>query len=380
MVVSSRQLNRATLERQLLAGRVRLPVEDGVRRAVALQAQEPASPYLALWNRLAGFEPADLDAAFAAGRVVKASLMRITLQAVHRDDYPAFRHAMASSLRASRVNDRRFTGLGPTAEQVDALIPDLLTFTAEPRTNADLDAWTRDRLGDLPPPGAWWALRTYGPFVHAPAEATWTFGPRPRYTAGPVADPSGPAEPAVRHLIHRYLAGFGPATVADIAQFTLLRRPVVRAALAADRSALRDRPGPDGAELFDLPDLDLPDDVDRPVPPRLLGMWDSVLLAHADRSRLIPPGYRAAVIRRNGDVLPTLLVDGRVAGVWRSTGAGIEAGAFHALPDDVWAGLAAEAAALTELLGGRDPGVYRRYDHWWDKGLPIVRSVLLARW
>lgn len=349
-----------------------------MRRAVALQAQEPASPYLALWNRLAGFAPADLDAAFAAGRVVKAPLMRITLQAVHRDDYPAFRHAMASSLRASRVNDRRFTGLGLTADQVDALIPDLLAFTAQPRSNADLDAWTRDRLGDLPPPGAWWALRTYGPFVHAPAAATWTFGPRPRYTAGPVADPTGPAEPAVLHLIRRYLAGFGPATVADIAQFTLLRRPVVRAALAADRQDLRDRPGPDGAELFDLPDRPLPD-ADRPVPPRLLGMWDSVLLAYADRSRLIPPAYRAAVIRRNGDVLPTLLVDGRVAGVWRSTVAGIEAGAFHPLPDEVWAALADEATALVALLAGRDPEVYRRYDHWWDKGLPIVRSGLLAR-
>lgn len=114
MAVSTRQLNRATLDRQLLTGRVHLPVEDGVRRAVALQAQEPASPYLALWNRLAGFDPADLDAAFVAGRVVKASLMRITLQAVHRDDYPAFRHAMASSLRASRVHDRWFSGLGLT--------------------------------------------------------------------------------------------------------------------------------------------------------------------------------------------------------------------------------------------------------------------------
>lgn len=379
MVVTDRQLNRATLDRQLLTGRVRLPVEDGVRRAVALQAQEPASPYLALWNRLAGFEPADLDAAFAAGRVIKASLMRITLQAVHRDDYPAFRHAMASSLRASRVHDRRFTGLGLTTDQVDALIPDLLTYTAQPRSNADLDAWTRERLGDLPPPGAWWALRTYGPFVHAPSEAAWTFGTRPRYTAGPVADPTGPADPAVAHLIRRYLAGFGPATVADIAQFTLLRRPVVAAAVDAVRGTLRDRPGPAGGQLLDLPDLDVPD-ADRPVPARLLGMWDSVLLAHADRSRLIPPDYRSAVIRRNGDVLPTLLVDGRVAGVWRATDAGIEAGAFHPVPDEVWADLSGEATALAAILAGRDPAVYRRYDHWWAKGLPIVRTALLARW
>ncbi len=39
-----------------------------MRRLVALQAQAAPSPYLALWNRLDGFDPADLDAAFAKRR------------------------------------------------------------------------------------------------------------------------------------------------------------------------------------------------------------------------------------------------------------------------------------------------------------------------
>jgi hypothetical protein len=376
VAVTTRQLTLATLDRQLLLGRARLPVDESVRRTVALQAQEPASPYLALWNRVEGFVPEDLTAAFADGRVIKASLMRITLQAVHRDDYPAFRHAMASSLRASRVNDRRFIGLGVTASDVDALIPDLLRFTTEPRSNAELEAWAGERLGDLPPPGAWWALRTYGPFVHATTDATWSFGPRPMYTAGPDVETTDPPDRSIEHLIRRYLAGFGPASVADIAQFTLLKRSVVRAALGAMAGTLRDRRGPDGTALVDLPELDLPDH-DTPTPARLLGMWDSMLLAYADRSRLIPPGYRPHVIRQNGDVLPTLLVDGHIAGVWRSTGTGIEVGAFHALDADQWADLAGEAAALTRFLADRDPLIYRRYGHWWGKGLPIVQSRTL---
>ncbi|WP_395727854.1 winged helix DNA-binding domain-containing protein [Nakamurella sp.] len=377
MVVTTRQLNRATLDRQLLLGRTALPVDEAVRRTVALQAQEPASPYLALWNRLAGFVPADLTAAFTDGRVIKAPLMRITLQAVHRDDYPAFRHAMASSLRASRVYDRRFRGLGLTPADADALIPDLLAFTGEPRSNADLDSWARDRLGELPPPGVWWALRTYGPFVHAPAGTTWTFGPRPAYAAGPVADSADPPDRSIEHLIRRYLAGFGPAGVVDIAQFTLLKRSVVRAAVAAMAGTLRDRPGPDGVELLDLPDLGVPDP-DTPAPARLLGMWDSLLLAHADRSRHIPPRYRSHVIRRNGDVLPTLLVDGHVAGVWRATENGIEAGAFEPLTDEQWAELDREGAALTAFLADRDPLIYRRFGHWWAKGLPIGQSRTLG--
>lgn len=75
MALSARGLNRATLARQLLLRRERLAVEDAVHRVVALQAQSPASPYLALWNRVGGFDAGDLDAAYAEYTVVKASLM-----------------------------------------------------------------------------------------------------------------------------------------------------------------------------------------------------------------------------------------------------------------------------------------------------------------
>ena len=54
MLLTARQLNRATFGRQLLLQREPLDVVGAVHRVVALQAQEPASPYLALWNRLVG--------------------------------------------------------------------------------------------------------------------------------------------------------------------------------------------------------------------------------------------------------------------------------------------------------------------------------------
>lgn len=109
-------------------------------------------------------------------------------------------------------------------------------------------------------------------------------------------------------------------------------------------------------DLYDLPGAWLPDE-DTPAPPRLLPMWDSTLLAYQDRGRMIPPDYRRLVIRKNGDVLPTLLVDGYVAGVWRAVDGRIEATAFHPLPEEAWAGLASEAGALVAFLAGRGPGV-----------------------
>ena len=132
---------------------------------------------------------------------------------------------------------------------------------------------------------------------------------------------------------------------------------------------------PDGAKLFDLAGAPLPPE-DIPAPPRLLPMWDSILLAYADRGRVLPPDYRRLVARSNGDVLPTLLVAGYVAGVWRPVEGGIEATAFSRLPEDAWAGLAAEAAALTAFLADRDPTVYRRHTHWW-KTLPSAETRVL---
>jgi hypothetical protein len=113
-----------------------------------------------------------------------------------------------------------------------------------------------------------------------------------------------------------------------------------------------------------------------PGAPAAAALWDSILLAYADRGRVLPPAYRRLVARSNGDVLPTLLVDGYVAGVWRPVGGGIEATAFSRLPADAWAGLATEAAALTAFLAGRDPTVYRRHTHWW-KSLPSAETRVL---
>ena len=152
MKLSARQLNRATLGRQLLLQREPLDVIDAVHRIVALQAQEPASPYIALWNRVTDFDPTDLDRAFASHDVVKASLLRITLHAVTAGDYPAFHEAMQRSLRAARLDDARFTREGVTVDDVEALVPDLLAFAVDPRSNQDVERWLAERFRDAQAP------------------------------------------------------------------------------------------------------------------------------------------------------------------------------------------------------------------------------------
>ncbi len=371
MALTPAELNRATLARQLLLRREPLAPPDAVRHLLALQAQHPASPYLALWNRLAGFDAAVVDAALADGTLLKATMLRTTLHVVHARDHAVLHTALQPTLHGPRSRDDRFVASGLSPADADALVPALLEHLASPRSTAEVEEWLTPRVPGSAA-GAGWGLRATAPLVHAPTGGPWSFGPRPRYRAAPARPGGGDGEAAapaacLRAVVARYLAAYGPASVADAAGFARLPRARVRAAV---EDQLRDGEvvTVDGAgtdALVDLPGAPLPAG-DSPAPPRLLGMWDSLLLAYADRSRVIPPAYRPLVIRANGDVLPTLLVDGLVAGVWRPVEGGIEATAFHRLPDDDWAGLAAEARALQRVLADREPDVYRRYGRWWD--------------
>ncbi|MEU0399437.1 winged helix DNA-binding domain-containing protein [Streptomyces sp. NPDC006197] len=381
MVISARALNRSTLHRQLLLERAPLGVTDAVRRVVGLQAQHPGSPYVALWNRVADFDPEQLDGALHRFELVRSTLMRLTLHLVHAEDYRAFREGMEPTLRGSRLHDPRFTAAGFTAADADALLPGLLAYAGSARTGAELRRHLEEGRGGPVEAVVWRMVRQYAPLWHAPTGPPWSFGTAQSFVTAAelpsLADPEASAA-GLAALVRRCLEGFGPASVADVAQFTTAPRRLVREAVKSLEGELDRLEGADGTVLYDVPGAVRPGE-DVPAPPRLMAMWDNVLLAYADRGRIIPPAYRGHVIRVNGDTLPALLVDGYVAGVWRPVDGGIEASAFHPLTAGDWEGLAAEAAALGTLLADRDPRVYGRYDHWWAKGLPSVETRVLPR-
>lgn len=365
------------MTRQMLRVREAVTPVAAVTRVLALQAQEAASPYVALWNRIESFDADDLDRAFADREILKAPLMRITLHAIAADDYPTLHEAMRFNLRRARLNDRRFRSTGMTVEQVDRLVTGLVDFAAETRNKDDIVDFLASRLGQPPDPGVWWAMRTFAPLIHAPTEPPWSFGRRPQYEAPPPLGNRPRPAAALRGMVTRYLAAFGPATVNDFAQFTMERVSTARVAFDELGDELVAVGGSGTRQLFDRAGATVADG-DEPCPPRLLAMWDSVLLAYADRARVIPEAYRRAVIRRNGDVLPTVLVDGYVVGVWRPFDGGIEVTAFHPLDDEAWAGIETEASGLLAFLAARDPSTYSRYGAWWDK-LPSGERRLFTR-
>jgi hypothetical protein len=379
MRLTARQLNRATLHRQQLLKRADVGVVEAVRAVAALQAQSPAGPYIGLWNRASAFDAADLDRAYAKHQVVKASLMRMTVHTVTAADYPAFHVAMVEDLRRGRLADPRFTVGGVSIKKADTLMPDVIAYAAEVRTKAELEAMIAERAGSNAGKPVWWAYQYLTPIVHAPTGGPWSFGDHRSYLAARVDSFKGERAEALAVLIRRYLQAFGPASASDVGMFTMLPQPPIKAGLALLADELVTHEGPDGKPLLDVRDGPLPAE-DTPAPPRLLPMWDNVLTAYRDRSRVVPEGYRRVIGKNNGDTLPSVLVDGYVAGVWRpapEAAGGIEVSAFHRLDAAAWDQLEGEARSLVRFLRDRDPNVYSRYNHWW-KTMPSAQVRVLG--
>jgi hypothetical protein len=342
-VLTLRQLNRTTLLRQLLLRRERLPVTRAIERLAALQGQLPSSPYVALWSRLDGFARSSLERALRRDAVIKATLMRATLHLVSARDYPFFRAAVQTAATTIRTRgvDRPPAALVRRAEEL---------AREEPRTRRELLAVLGypDRVDPLVDPRPLRELHWLLSLAHleqTAETATWSPARVATFRRLDVAIPS--PEEGRAHLVRRYLAAFGPATRADLCDWSGVPARELAPTLESMRlRAFRDEAG---RELLDVPRAPLATG-DEPAPPRLLPRWDELLLAHKDRIRVLPDEHRKTVIRKNGDVLQTFLVDGFVAGLWREAGSRIELEPFGPLPRTASRELEAEADRLAHWL------------------------------
>jgi len=304
-VLTVRELNRALLARQLLLERRKLGVRQAVERICAIQAQWPQSPFIALWARLTGFRKEQLVRALEQRTVVKSQLFRIKLHMSSARDYPYYAAVWLPAARDTTPGVDRKT-IAQLERQVKALAME------RPVTHEQVADIAAAKMG-----GFRWRTRTLTPLVHLPPSGTWSHYGRAELRAMEAVlgvDLPSRDEGAER-LVQRYLAAFGPATQEDLLRFAGVRVADVRAGL--ERVPLRRFRDERGRVLLDVPRAPLPDG-DTPAPIRFLPKWDSSLLAYAppERTRILPEQFRSTVIRKNGDVLPTVLVDGFVAATW----------------------------------------------------------------
>ena len=278
-----------------------------------MQAQIPNSPYIGLWSRLAVFRTDDLARLITKRRVVRLVLMRGTIHLVTARDCLALRPLMQPILeRALKGNfSRQLAGMSIRA--IAAAGRALLE--TEPRTGAALGGLLQKRWPDRDARSLAYAVQYLEPLVQVPPRGVWGASGQATWTTVEAwLDDRLASKTSPDRMVMRYLAAFGPATVADMRAWSGL--PGLRAVAERLRPRLRTFRNDRGLELFDLPGAPRPDP-DTPAPPRFLPFYENALLSYADRSRFIPPGRRGHGFTNEGLLVGTVLIDGFVGARWR---------------------------------------------------------------
>jgi len=337
-VLTLRELNRAVLARQLLLERKRLSPVALIERLVGMQAQWPPAPYVGIWTRTTGFKRQTLERELAKGSVVKATVMRQTLHLVTPRDYALIRAAMSET---------NFPWESALAKELAPAVRKLAA--GGPVVSADAMAYLErnHKLRGVSVRRAWQAARQSAHLVHHHETALWHARPVGRFVLLDEPEAHGPLE-ARAQMIRRYLTAFGPSSLRDVGQWSMMHVPELKASLALLEPLRRFR-DEQGRELYDVPRAPLPDP-ETAAPVRFLPKWDNVLLAWADRTRILPEAYRKQVIRMNGDVAQTFLVDGFVAGVWEVDASRVVTKPFAKLSRVVQRELKEEAERLEAFL------------------------------
>ena len=311
--LTRRELNRATLARQLLLERSALPITASIEHLVGLQAQTPHTAYTGLWSRLEDFDPLALSDLLVERRVVRLALMRGTIHMVSARDAWGLRPLVQPVL--DRVQKSQFSkrlagvDLDDVARVGQAFVDEaprtfralgdhlLMRWPGRDRFALEQTVRTAVPLVQVPPRGLWGRS---GPVAHTSIEA-WLGTP-----------PTGAL--TLDTMVRRYLGAFGPASIRDAQAWCgLTRLAEVFERLRPELVIFRDDTG---RELFDLPDAPRPGPR-TPAPPRFLYDFDNVLLSHADRTRMVSAEAAIAIRPVTQEPVSTFTLDGFVAGTWR---------------------------------------------------------------
>jgi hypothetical protein len=333
-VLTTGQLNRALLARQMLLKRAKASIPRVLERMAGLQAQYAPAVYVGLWSRMVGLERARVTRALERRSIVQGTMMRSTIHVVSARDYWPFMVATEESRRQwfARVyrGPYREADFAAATETVRAL----LVAGPQPRSvlvdavGSDLWVGVDLDLVRVPPSGTWERRRAD---IYGLADQ-WI-------TPTKVA-----REASVEWLIRRYLGGFGPALAADIGTWAGMPTDLIIPAL--ERMDLRRFRAEDGRELVDVRRLPLPD-AEVAAPVRFLPVWDAALLVHARRKAVIREEHRPIIFNtKTPQSMPTFMVDGAVAGTWKYESGKVKLTAFDVIPRKWKRDLEEEATAL----------------------------------
>ena len=319
------EIARLRLVSQRLAGPHCATAAGAVRWMAALQAQDFNGVLTSVALRTAARTREEVEAAFAAGEIVKSWPMRGTLHLVLAEDLPWMLQLTASRVVAGAAGRRAQLGLDPpTLERARQLAVETLTGGNQLRRDDLLAVW--DEAGVTTA-----GQRGYHVLGHLAQTGTLCFGPvrdgehRVVLVDEWIRQPRCPErEEALGELAWRYFRSHGPAAAKDFTRWTGLLVADVRTGLALARPRLA-RIEADGVEYFMDPRtpelLDSCRGCARGV--FLLPGFDEFMLGYADRRAALPTEFADRIVPGgNGMFRPTVVADGQVVGTWKHAGRG----------------------------------------------------------
>jgi len=277
------------------------------------------------WNisaRTRGLSSAHIESALWQERtLVKSLCMRQTVHLLPADEF----HVYSAAVRRSRVAAvvRIMDRFGITSRDREALLRACMeALEAGPMAKQELTARIRPRVSSRVRA---WMARVWNANRLALVEGLICYGPDQgqqvtfvrvdRWIPRRKTVPAGEAQ---RCLLAKFLHSYGPACLADFSKWSGIPMAEARPVWEASKPDLAEvRVSGRSAWVLrkDLRAL-RQSALDRPAV-NLLAAFDSYLLAHAQKDHLLEPRHYKRVYRSLGWISPVVLLDGRVAGVWR---------------------------------------------------------------
>jgi hypothetical protein len=310
-------LGKQHLDERVRGGDIVSVIDD----LVGLHSTLSTTPYLSLFARMRGFKRKHLERELYERRsLIKHRCMRRTVHILPKERFPvvfaATRHLSIDRIEVFEkhlgIKKEEFLNV---MDKVMAYVPGDGWTTREAKAALDTDydlslvlthMCDRGMLVRWQAPGGWKSN------VHRYVPLQPTFDDIDLGSEG--------TEDAKRALVGKHIEAFGPTTVTDISWWSGLTKQDTRRAIEnlEEAIALVEVDGLGGEHLISASQEDglRSNEPGRRRVVNLVPLQDPYLLGYKDRERYLDHEHTFCVFDRSGNATSSILVDGRVVGVW----------------------------------------------------------------
>jgi hypothetical protein len=306
-ILTNRQLNRATLARQMLLARSDMSIADAVRFLGGLQAQQSNDPYVGLWSRLNGFTHEALTALIVDKTLARATTMRGTLHLHTAEDLVGFRALVQNYLMATWRSGFRKRFAGQDEKKVHR--EGLKVLKKGQTTIGAIGAALKEKFPEAEALALQVFIQMSETLIQVPPTRVWGNGSAPLLARAEVWMPGQTSDLTRIDLVRRYITAYGPASIQDMQTWCRLTK--LNAEFKALEKELVTFESEDGRVLYDVPDAPRPS-ADTPAPIRFLPLYDNAYLGYDNRRRMLSESDMKRInIFEN--FKPGVLVDGVIS-------------------------------------------------------------------